>query len=264
MYSIPKRIFYVWGAGEKKPRDVNLCLLSWREKLPDYEIIEINENSVEYFNFQEELKQNRWFRTVYERKLHAFVSDYIRLKTLYEHGGIYLDTDVAVLKTLDRFLNEPAFVGIHGNYKEILQEWVEPAILGSQKGNIFIKTALDFYNEEIWKQPIYMIPDIFRYVLQNKYNICKFADKEEQSIIHLSDITIFPEKFFIPYRLNEEFSFDCIEDDTHTIHFWGGSWNKNSVRYFMKNKHRYSIKKINMMLKFKKIFLFLTGQKNKI
>lgn len=260
MTGIPKRIFYVWGAGEKKRRDVNLCLLSWREKLPDYEIIEINEESKKYFDFQKELETNRWFRTVYERKMYAFVADYVRVKILYEHGGIYLDTDVAVLKNFDRFLNEPAFVGIQGNYKEIAQEWTEPAILGAQKGNKFIGRVLDFYNEKIWQEPVYMIPDIFQYFLAKDYGIKSYLDKENQEIIALGDITLYPERYFIPYRLNQEFSFDCIEEDTHTIHLWGGAWNKQGARYFLKNKHRYSIRRIDMMLKLKKLFLFLTCQ----
>ena len=151
MAGIPKRIFYVWGAGEKKRRDVNLCMLSWKREMPDFEIIEINENSVEYFNFQEELKKNAYFRAVYERKMYACAADYIRLKVLYEYGGIYLDTDVFALKSLDKFLNEPAFVGIQGNTQDTDYDWVEPAILGAKAGNPFIKEVLDFYENEIMK-----------------------------------------------------------------------------------------------------------------
>ena len=77
---IPKRIFYVWGINDEKKRDVQVCIQTWRQYLPDYEIIEINENSKEYFDFQKELQNNKWFKTVYERKMYAFVADYIRVK----------------------------------------------------------------------------------------------------------------------------------------------------------------------------------------
>ena len=53
IHMIPKRIFYVWGAGERKPRDVQVCIQTWRQIMPDYEIIEINENSNQYFDFNE-------------------------------------------------------------------------------------------------------------------------------------------------------------------------------------------------------------------
>ena len=129
--SIPKRIFYVWGANEKKRRDVELCILSWRLLMPDYEIIEINENSKDYFDFQEELTSNKWFRTVYENKLYAYIADYIRIKVLYDNGGIYLDTDVSTLKRFDKYLEESAFVGMQSD-SSLGSSNLEPAILGAQ------------------------------------------------------------------------------------------------------------------------------------
>ena len=254
MTGIPKRIFYVWGAGEKKRRDVNLCLLSWKREMPDFEIIEINENSVEYFNFQEELKQNVYFKAVYERKMHAFTADYIRLKVLYEHGGIYLDTDVFALKSLDKFLNEPAFVGIQGNTQDTDYDWVEPAILGAKAGNPFIKEVLDFYENEIMKTPLSMIPEIFMIYLKKLYGVEKFSAKREQEIIRLKDITLYPERYFIPYRFNQEFSFDCIEEDTHTIHLWGASWNSSYTRFFQTHKHKMPLWLIDGVIGAKKVF----------
>lgn len=119
---IPKRIFYVWGIGDKKRRDVKLCIQSWRQVMPDYEIIEINENSKKYFDFQENLRTNKWFRTVYNNKMWAFVSDYIRVKVLHDNGGIYFDTDVSAVRPLDIFLGQPAFVGMQNT------SYTEPAV----------------------------------------------------------------------------------------------------------------------------------------
>ena len=143
---IPKRIFYVWGANESKRRDVNLCILSWREKLPGYEIIEINEESVEYFNFQEELKNNKWFRTVYENKLYAYIADYIRIKVLYNNGGIYFDTDVSVISSINDILENKAFVGIQNDTKTH-PNILEPAILGAEQYNSILKDILNFYEK---------------------------------------------------------------------------------------------------------------------
>lgn len=254
MSQIPKRIFYVWGAGEKKKRDVNLCILSWKEKMPDYEIIEINEDSVEYFNFQEELKRNKYFKAVYDRKMYACATDYIRLKVLYEHGGIYLDTDVCALKSFDKFLEEPAFTGIEGNTQDTDFDWVEPAILGAQKGNPFLKQIIDFYDNEIMNTPLSMLPEIFMIFLKKNYGIEKFPSKKDQEIIRLKDITLYPEKYFIPYRFNQEFNFECLEEDTHTIHLWGASWNNSYTRFFQKNKHKMPLWLIDFIIQVKKIF----------
>ena len=93
---IPKRVFYVWGAGEQKSRLANVCIENWRMMLPAYEIIEVGENSKDWFDFAREYQECLWFRTVYDLKMWAYVADYIRFKVLYDHGGVYLDTDVTI------------------------------------------------------------------------------------------------------------------------------------------------------------------------
>ncbi len=233
---IPKRIFYVWGANEPKREEVVKCINSWKQFLPDYDIVEINDESVEYFDFQSELKSNKWFATVFKRKMWAYVADYIRIKTLYNNGGIYFDTDVSVIQNMDKFLHEPAFVGMQRSSQDGTGDWVEPAILGAQKNNPFIEKVLSFYDELIWQEPIYTMPQLFNYYLR-MYDIFPFPAKEQQKIIHIPDLTIYPERYFIPYRWNTEYHPSCILPDTHTVHWWGGSWTKPEILDFLKNKH---------------------------
>ncbi len=238
---IPKRIFYVWGVNDPKKRDVLACMQSWRQVCPDYEIIEINEDSKKYFDFAQELKSNRWFRTVYERQMWAYVADYVRIKTLYENGGIYLDTDVTIVKPLDKFLKDKAFVGIQDSKRDGWQNYVEPAILGACKGNAFLKKILDFYDENskvnIWNVNFYTMPEIFQYYLEETYKPQDYPVKAEQKIIPYKDITIYPERYFIPFRYKKIFTPECVEKDTHTIHWFGGSWLDPDILYFLENKH---------------------------
>ena len=248
MSGIPKRIFYVWGANEKKKPGVISCLLSWKQAMPDYEIIEINEDSIEYFNFQEELKNNTFFREVYKRKMYACVADYIRIKVLYDNGGIYFDTDVFAIKSLNEFLEDPAFVGIQGNSEDTTFDWVEPAILGAQKHNNYLKELLDFYNNKIMNTTHAFLPEIFMLYLKKLYNISKFVTKSKQEIIRLKDITLYPEKFFIPYRLNQDFTFDCIERETVTLHLWNGSWNNGNFRFFHKYKNKLPLALVDLLI----------------
>lgn len=228
---IPKRIFYVWGANEKKPRDVQVCIQTWRQMMPDYEIIELNENDKTYFDYAENLKTNKWFKTVYENKLWAYVADYIRARVLYDHGGIYMDTDVSALKSFDKFLTDDAFVGMQDTV------FTEPAILGAKKHNKFLHNIVNFYNKEIWELPIFTIPQIFEYFLVKNYNVIGFPEREHQKIITTPDITIYPEKYFIPFRCGSEFTPDCVDTNTHTIHWFSGSWTRESVLKWLKNKH---------------------------
>ena len=131
---IPKTIHYVWfGRGEKSDR-TKLCIESWKKYLPDYEIIEWNEDNFD-INF------NKWTKKSYEEKKYAFTSDVARLWVLYNYGGIYMDTDVEVYKPLDEFLNEEAFTG----FEDI--NYPVTATLGAEKGNPVIKKMLDYYND---------------------------------------------------------------------------------------------------------------------
>lgn len=235
---IPKRIFYVWGANEPKGKAELMCLFSWFQNLKDFEIIEINDNSTEYFNFQEELKNNKWFKTVYDRKMWAYVADYIRIKTLYDNGGVYFDTDVMAIKDLSPLLNNPAFVGIQS------YDRTEPAILGAEKGNPFLKQMLDFYNDEIWHSSLYKCPDLFKHFLELNYGKQEYNfDNIDDEIRQYKDITLYPRKYLIPFSPAQIRTEDIhtISEDTYTIHWYKGSWSKPEIFYFLENKNKYNL-----------------------
>ena len=99
--SIPKIIHYCWFGGGPINPESRKCIESWKKYCPDYKIIEWNEQ-----NF--EISQNRYAQQAYEAKKYAFVSDYVRLAVLYEYGGIYLDTDVELVRPLDELLEHKA------------------------------------------------------------------------------------------------------------------------------------------------------------
>ena len=100
---IEKKIYYVWIGNAKKPEIFYKCLESWKKNLPDFEIIEINEKN---FDMEKHLKKNRFFRECYEKKLWAYVSDYMRVHFMYENSGIYVDTDMEIIKDLTPILEE--------------------------------------------------------------------------------------------------------------------------------------------------------------
>lgn len=102
---IPKVIHYCWFGGKPIPNDVKKCINSWKKKCPDYEIKCWNES-----NF--DVNAHPFTKAAYEAKAWAFVSDYARLKVVYDHGGIYLDTDVELLKNLDFLLKYDFYIGI--------------------------------------------------------------------------------------------------------------------------------------------------------
>lgn len=135
---IPNRIIYCWFGGNELPETVQNCMKTWKEVMPDVEIMEINENN---FN----INYNEFTKAAYENKKWAFVSDVARLWALYEFGGIYLDTDVLVYKDLRELANAPAFSGFEQPGYPVC------AVMGSEPHNEIIKQMLDYYNDKTFE-----------------------------------------------------------------------------------------------------------------
>ncbi len=99
---IPRKIHYCWFGRGEKPRLAQKCIASWKKYCPDYEIIEWNED-----NF--DVNRNAYTQMCYKEKKYAFLTDYLRLLIVEEHGGIYFDTDVEAVRSFDELLDNPAF-----------------------------------------------------------------------------------------------------------------------------------------------------------
>ena len=114
---IPKVIHYVGLGGGAKPPLFSRCLESWKAHCPDYEIREWNESN---FDFSD----NAFAVQAYRAKKYGYVADYIRLRVLYEYGGIYPDTDVEMVKPFDDLLANDFFLSFENDV------YVETATLG--------------------------------------------------------------------------------------------------------------------------------------
>ena len=101
---IPKIIHFCWFGGKEKPSKVQKCIESWHKYLSDYEFMEWNEN-----NF--DINSNEYVKQAYNEKKFAYVSDYARIKALYQYGGIYMDTDVMVYKSFNDLLDNQCILG---------------------------------------------------------------------------------------------------------------------------------------------------------
>ena len=102
--SIPEIIHYCWFGGKPIPDHLKKYMESWREKCPGYKIVRWDENNYD-------ISKNEYMRQAYEAKKWGFVPDYARLDIIEENGGIYLDTDVEILKSLDPLLSSKSFFG---------------------------------------------------------------------------------------------------------------------------------------------------------
>jgi hypothetical protein len=140
MTSIPKVVHYCWFGGRPKPRKVQTLLAGWREVLPDYEIREWNE-----MNF--DVSARRYAYEAYNSNKYAFVSDVARLYALYECGGIYLDTDVEVLRPFDELLDGPVVLGFEES------NFVATSTMIAGRGSRLIGDFLRSYDERTFLSP---------------------------------------------------------------------------------------------------------------
>lgn len=206
---IPKKIHYCWFGGNPLPELAIKCIKSWKKFFPDYEIIEWNENNYDVHKIP-------YISQAYEAKKYAFVSDYARFDILYEHGGIYFDTDVEVIKSMDKIIEQGAFAGV-----ELPGKLAAGLGLASPAASPIYKEILDSYKhsqfidkngENDLTTVVIRVSDIFR----------KYGFTDENKIQNICGIIIYPTEYFCPY--NYENNTMKITTNTYTIHHYDGSW----------------------------------------
>lgn len=226
--AIEKVIHYCWFGGNKKSEEMENYIRSWENKLPDYKIIEWNEE-----NF--DINSNLFVKQAYENKKWAFITDYVRLYVIYNYGGIYMDSDVEVLKSLDPFLNDKAFTGFEHETGAIT------GIIASEKGNSVIKRLLDYYTDREFvikgECDITTNVEIVTNIFVNEYNLK--LNNSKQSLDN-GNFTIYPREYFCPKdhgtgKIN-------LTENTYVIHHFNGSWVPKIDKY--ENKFRNIFKRI--------------------
>lgn len=105
---IPKRIHYCWFGKGNLPKKAQKCIDSWKKYCPDYEIIEWNEDNIDF-------EMNAYMSWCYKHQKWAYLSDFVRLIVIEKNGGIYFDTDVELIRRPDELLQYDAFYGFENN-----------------------------------------------------------------------------------------------------------------------------------------------------
>ncbi len=210
---IPKTIHYCWFGRNPLPESALKCIASWRRFFPDYEIIEWNED-----NF--DVNAIPYTTQAYAAKKYAFVSDYARFKVLYDHGGLYFDTDVEVIKPFDDILSRGAFMGCEleaprsGAVNPGLGLGVAPG-LGLYKDLLDIYSDLSFLNED----GSHNLTTIVKYTTDL---LKKRGLKPVDEIQTIEGINIYPKEYFNP--LNDNTGRLDITPNTHSIHWYSKTW----------------------------------------
>ena len=209
---IPKIIHYCWFGGNPLPDSVLKCIESWKKHCPDYEIKQWNEENYDY-------KKQAYTLEAYEAKKWAFVSDYARLDIIYNNGGIYLDTDVELIRSLDSLLENNCFLGI-----EQPSHLINTGIgFGAEKENSAVKEMLDEYSGAHFKLAEGIYDTTVPCPAKNTAPFYKYGfNLEIEKPVNLGGAMVFPPEYFCPFerKINEL----TITENTYSIHHYDSSW----------------------------------------
>lgn len=230
-------IHYCWFGKGKMPKLAKKCIKSWKKYLPEYEIIEWNEQ-----NF--DVNITKFSKKAYEEKKWAFVSDVARVYALKEMGGIYLDTDMMITKEIKTdILNAEFFVGWESDIN------VAVGVLGAKKGNEIINELYKTYKElEFDSTDLFgiTIPKLLTDLLFEKYNMDEDCTKNQ--ILH-GNTHIYTRDYFYPISSDMRLS-DKFTENTCMIHYYSGSWLPREHQLQMKFKQLFGEKWGTIILNF--------------
>lgn len=220
---IPKIIHYCWLSGEPFPKDILYFLNTWKKKLPDYEFVLWDTKRFD-------INSSVWVKQAFENKKYAFAADYIRLYALYHYGGIYLDTDIEVLKSYTPLLEHKMMLGL-----DYTNECCEVATWGAEKGLDCMKSLLEYYDNKSFVKSdgtfdMEPMPKVVKRVLLEKgYNFINVKSKEEvNKITDEKQIPVYPHDWFCPL---EWYTFKLHKTkNTYSIHRFKGAWLSDSMR----------------------------------
>lgn len=234
---IPKKIHYCWFGGKQLPDEAKRFIDSWKRYCPDYEIIEWNEN-----NF--DLNKCAYIKEAYEAKKWAFITDYVRLYVMVNYGGIYMDTDVEVIKSLDPFLKHQAFSGFED------KENIPTGIMACEKGFPLFAEFLNYYNDShfVKEDGTYDITTNVKIITEmcHKY---KFIPNNEYQVIN--GFALYPNDYFCPK--SHETGIINMTENTVTIHHFAGSWltkhrkTANNIQIYFRAKN---MQKLGVLISF--------------
>lgn len=222
---IPKVIHYCWFGGTPLPESAMRCIESWKKYCPDYEIRRWDESNYD-------ITKNPYMHQAYQSKKWGFVPDYIRLDVIYRYGGIYLDTDVEMVKSFDELLQYDFFCGVEQDSRYVALGLG----FGAVKNNQTVKLLRDEYDGlhflKDGQMDLTPAPRINTAVLE------RMGYQYQPGVFTCGDVTVFGSEYFCPQNfITGETK---VTEKTYSIHHYDSSWYSEESKYALALKRRFS------------------------
>lgn len=223
MNYIPKIIHMIWFGGKPYTPIVQCCVSSWKKRCPEYKIKVWNED-----NF--DIKSNMFVKEAYEAKKYAFVSDYVRLYALYHEGGVYIDSDIEVIKNFDNLLkNEHAVTGYSTSM------WIPAGFMAAERNNEWIKALLDYYKDRHFVRSDGSYDQRVNNAIISEISARDYGFRRGDRWLDFGKVRLYPLEYFTPYRkktfsftnenIKKRYQFFKIDkENTYCIHYSMASW----------------------------------------
>lgn len=212
---IPKVINYCWFGRAPLPSIVRKCIASWKKYCPDYQIKRWDESNYNVY-------KNQYTKNCYRKKKYAFLTDFARLDILYHEGGIYLDTDVLLIKSLTPLVKRGAFMAFEQKGR------VNTGLgIACEKGNPILKENIDFYlNHDFRNKKGDFVPPIC-VSITTQILIRQGLKYKENKTQMLNNIIVYSSDYFSPKKMGTNRM--KITTNTYGIHLYASSWYQGSV-----------------------------------
>lgn len=230
---IPKKIHWCWFSADPLPAVIQRCLRTWEKVFPDFEIVRWDARSFD-------VDINPYVAAAYRARKWAFVTDYARMHILHECGGVYLDSDVEVIRRFDQFLDRGVLTAVEYHPRIVKNEGtlellypdgsslkpgtrkpgigIQAAILAGRVGHPFFGECMEYYKDKPFElvdgryvDPM-IAPDIFA-VVAERYG---FRYRDELQELR-EDMLILPSRLVAGNRRQ-------TTRETYAVHLCAGSW----------------------------------------
>lgn len=252
---IPKIIHYCWFGNKELQDESKTYIHEWKELNPEWEIIFWNEENLPF----DEL----YITTAFKERNWANMSNFLRLYALKEYGGIYLDTDIKLIKPLDTFCNDKCFFGFEEGEEASDIFWVNNAICGSEKKHPFITQCYDTLLKQYDGTEMANLsgPKLTTELLKTSRGLHKYGYQK------LKDIVIYPKEFFYPIHYSEIYKLanfkEYIYPETVAIHVWARTWlTRDSLLYIIDDLYRLNYQYLQQINEQTSLIEALKSEKN--